>query len=93
MPREGEPEDTSDENFEALHDTCEKIEALMSEHIAPRRVMMRGREGVQSDHPQRNLSALARLLSPLALSEYVREGVDLLPWPETSPESDLKVTF
>ena len=93
MPRDGEAEDTSDESFQALHTPCEKIEALMGEHIGVRRVKMRGREGFQPDHRHRNFSVLAHFLSPAVLCEYAREGVDALPWPETCPDSDLKVSF
>jgi hypothetical protein len=93
VPRDGETEDTSDESFEALHRPCEKIEALMGEHIVLRKVKMRGREGVQQDNMQRNFSVLAQYLSPATLSEYTREGVDALPWPETCSDPGLKVTF
>jgi len=93
VPRDGEAEDTSDESFEALHCSCEKIETLMGEHIAVRRVKVRSHEGVQRDNQQCNFRVLAQFLSPAVLSEYVREGIDALPWPETCPGPDLKVTF
>jgi hypothetical protein len=89
-------ENTDDETYERMHSPKEKIEILLRQKPDLRKIKSNGRStnGIHKKNRternfQQNMKILKKYLDLDTYYEYVREGIDLLPWPNVEPDNNL----
>ena len=89
-------ENTDDEYYERMHSPREKIEILLRQKPDLRKIKANGRSTNQIHKKNRternfkqNMKILKKYLDLDTYYEYVREGIDLLPWPNVEPDNNL----